>query len=136
MKNNVNLVGRVGADVEIRSLNSGDKVATFRVATEESWKDRESGEWKNRATWHTVETFVPGIIGYLERNVSKGDLVDIEGMLRYDEYEKDGVKQVRAKISLKGPAHSVRIVKSAKPNGAGKQAEQERSFDEDDHIPF
>jgi single-strand DNA-binding protein len=106
MMNRVELIGRLGANPEIRTLNSGDKVANFRVATTETWKTNE-GERRERTTWHTVEVFGNGRVGAIEKCLRKGSLAHIEGQLRYDEYEKDGVKQVRAKINISGTSGQV-----------------------------
>jgi len=75
--NKIQLRGRVGADPEIRTLNGGGKVATFRLATEESWLS--DGERKKRTTWHIVETFRPADIKVVEATVRKGDLIRVDG---------------------------------------------------------
>jgi len=102
MLNQVELIGRLGNDPEFRTLNSGDRVCNIRLATTETWKN-DAGERKERTTWHTVEVFGKGKVNAIEKCLRKGSLVHIIGQLRYDEYEKDGVKQVRAKINLSGP---------------------------------
>ena len=120
MLNQVELIGRLGNDPEFRTLNSGDRVCNIRLATTETWKN-DAGERKERTTWHPVEVFGKGKVNAIEKCLRKGSLVHILGQLRYDEYEKDGVKQVRAKINLSGPKHQVLFL-DKKPT---EQAEDE-----------
>jgi len=91
------IVGTLGADPESRYTPNGTAIASFRVATNEEWKDKQTGEKKSRAEWHRIEFFgrLAEIAGeYLK----KGSQVYIEGKLRTDEYEKDGVKRYSTKI--------------------------------------
>lgn len=88
--NKATLVGRLGADVEVFHTKDGQKIATLRLATDEGYKDRNSGEWVNRAEWHRVVTFQEGLIGVLEEHAKKGRLTLIEGKLRTRKYRKDG----------------------------------------------
>lgn len=91
------IVGTLGADPETRYTPSGTAIASIRVATNESWKDKQTGEQKERTEWHRIEFFgrLAEIAGeYLK----KGSQVYIEGKLRTDEYEKDGVKRYSTKI--------------------------------------
>ena len=120
MLNTVELIGRLGADPEVRSLRNGGQVCNLRVATEERWTD-DNNQRRERTTWHTVEVFGKGKVNAIEKCLRKGSLVHIIGQLRYDEYEKDGVKQVRAKINLSGPKHQVLFL-DKKPT---EQAEDE-----------
>ena len=91
------IVGTLGADPETRYTPSATVITSIRVATNESWKDKQTGEQKERTEWHRVEFFgrLAEIAGeYLK----KGSQVYIEGKLRTDEYEKDGVKRYSTKI--------------------------------------
>ncbi|MFC3069723.1 single-stranded DNA-binding protein [Phenylobacterium soli] len=119
--NRVTLIGRLGTNPEFRTTNNGAKVATFRIATEERWK--KDGERKSRTTWHTVETFMQGTVKFLEAYVQKGDLVEVTGILRYDEFEKGGVKQSRAKIAMSGPQHQLTVLQGSRSNGASQPDE-------------
>jgi single-strand DNA-binding protein len=95
--NKVILVGNLGADPETRYTPSGTAITSIRIATSESWKDKQTGEQQERTEWHRVEFFgrLAEIAGeYLK----KGRQVYIEGKLRTDEYEKDGVKRWSTKI--------------------------------------
>jgi single-strand DNA-binding protein len=80
--NKVILVGNLGADPEIRSLNSGDRVANLRVATSEAWRDRNSGERKERTEWHRVVIFNDNLVKVAEQYLRKGSKVYVEGALQ------------------------------------------------------
>jgi len=80
--NKVILVGNLGADPEIRRLNSGDQVANLRIATSESWRDRNSGERKERTEWHSVVIFNDNLAKVAEQYLKKGMKVYIEGQLQ------------------------------------------------------
>lgn len=80
--NKVILVGNLGADPEIRTLNSGDRVANLRIATSESWRDRASGEKKERTEWHRVVIFNDNLVKVAENYLRKGAKVYIEGALQ------------------------------------------------------
>jgi single-strand DNA-binding protein len=95
--NRISLRGRAGSDPTVRTTNSGAQVASFRLATEESWK--VDGDWKKRTTWHTIETFRPADVKTIEDVVVKGALVRVDGTLRIEEYtDKDNVKRQSAKV--------------------------------------
>ncbi len=80
--NKVILVGNLGADPEIRTLNSGDRVANLRIATSETWRDRASGERKERTEWHRVVIFNENLVKVAESYLKKGSKVYIEGALQ------------------------------------------------------
>ncbi|WP_049781798.1 single-stranded DNA-binding protein [Asticcacaulis excentricus] len=92
MKCKVQLIGRLGADPEITTLPNSAQVANLSVATEEYWKDKQ-GQAQRRTTWHRVKFWSEGTIGFIQRNMAKGQLVEIEGAFRYEEYtDREGVK--------------------------------------------
>ncbi|UUP15783.1 single-stranded DNA-binding protein [Nitratireductor thuwali] len=80
--NKVILVGNLGADPEIRRLNSGDPVANLRIATSETWRDRQSGERRERTEWHNVVIFNDNLAKVAEQYLKKGAKVYIEGQLQ------------------------------------------------------
>jgi single-strand DNA-binding protein len=80
--NKVILVGNLGADPEIRTLNSGDRVANLRLATSETWRDRNSGERKERTEWHRVVVFNDRLVEVIEKYLKKGAKVYLEGALQ------------------------------------------------------
>jgi len=80
--NKVILVGNLGADPEIRRLNSGDQVASLRIATSESWRDRNTGERRERTEWHSVVIFNDHLVKLVEQYLKKGSKIYIEGQLQ------------------------------------------------------
>lgn len=96
MINKVTLLGNTGKEPDVRRLENGKPVATFSVATTESYKDN-NGEWQNLTEWHTVVCW-NALAEYAEKNVKKGTLVYVEGKITHREYEKDGVKRYITEI--------------------------------------
>jgi single-strand DNA-binding protein len=80
--NKVILVGNLGADPEIRTLNSGDRVANLRLATSENWRDRGSGERREKTEWHRVVIFNDNLVKVAESYLRKGSKVYVEGALQ------------------------------------------------------
>lgn len=80
--NKVILIGNVGADPEIRRMGSGDPVASLRIATSESWRDRNSGERRERTEWHSIVIFNENLVKVVEQYVKKGAKLYIEGQLQ------------------------------------------------------
>ncbi len=98
--NKVILVGNLGADPEIRRLNSGDPVVNIRIATSESWRDKASGERKEKTEWHQVVIFNDGIAKVAEQYLKKGMKVYVEGQLQTRKWEKDGIERYTTEIVL------------------------------------
>jgi single-strand DNA-binding protein len=98
--NKVILVGNLGRDPEIRTLNSGDRVANLRIATSETWRDRASGERKERTEWHQVVIFNENLVKVAENYLRKGSTVYIEGALQTRKYEQNGVEKYSTEIVL------------------------------------
>src|SRR5215472_8437023 len=80
--NKVILIGNLGADPEIRTLNSGDRVANLRIATSESWRDRGTGEKREKTEWHRVVVFNENIVKVCEQYLRKGSKVYVEGAIQ------------------------------------------------------
>jgi single-strand DNA-binding protein len=100
--NKVTLLGNVGKDPEIRAMTSGDKVANFSMATSESWKDKTSGEKKERTEWHRISVFNQGLVGIIEKYVTKGTKLYIEGQLETRKWtDKDGVEKYSTEVVLR-----------------------------------
>jgi single-strand DNA-binding protein len=90
--NKILLVGNIGNAPEIFKFENGNVKTSFSVATKESWKDKQSGEWQEKTTWHNI-------VMYRETKLQKGDLVSIEGKITYRSYEdKDGNKKYTTEI--------------------------------------
>jgi single-strand DNA-binding protein len=99
--NKVILVGNLGKDPEIRTLNSGDRVANLRIATSESWRDRTSGERKEKTEWHQVVIFNENIVKVAENYLRKGSTVYIEGALQTRKWtDQQGVEKYSTEIVL------------------------------------
>lgn len=142
--NKVILVGNLGADVEVKSFQSGGKLANLRVATSESWKDRTSGERKERVEWHTVAIMSEGLVGVAERFLRKGSKVYLEGQLRTRKWQdQSGNDRFSTEIVLQGPGAVLTMLDGApagdqrgekrKPYGAGDEG-YIPGFD-DDFVP-
>jgi len=98
--NKVILVGNACGDAESRTLQNGGKVVNFTLATNESWKDKKSGEWKNKAEFHRVVIFNEHIANAAESIVKKGNMLAVEGSLQTREYEKDGRRVYTTEVVL------------------------------------
>ena len=99
--NKVILVGNLGADPEVRRLNSGDAVVNLRIATSESWRDRNSGERKERTEWHNVVIFNENLVKVAEQYLKKGQTVYIEGQLQTRSWEdQSGQKRYTTEVVL------------------------------------
>lgn len=88
--NKVILVGNLGKDPELRSFQSGGRIANFSLATTESWKDKASGERKEKTQWHNVVVKNENLVGICEKYLRKGSKIFLEGQLETRKYEKDG----------------------------------------------
>ncbi|MBA4047582.1 MAG: single-stranded DNA-binding protein [Sphingomonas sp.] len=101
--NKVILVGNLGRDPESRTFQNGGKVVELRIATSESWKDRTSGEKKERTEWHTVKVFSEGLANVAERYLRKGSKVYIEGALQTRKWQdQQGQDRYSTEIVLQG----------------------------------
>ncbi|HKX22399.1 MAG TPA: single-stranded DNA-binding protein [Rhizorhapis sp.] len=101
--NKVILVGNLGADPEVRSFQNGGKVCNIRIATSESWKDRMTGERKDRTEWHSVAIFSEGLVGVAERFLRKGSKVYVEGQLRTRKWQdQSGQDRYTTEVVLQG----------------------------------
>ncbi len=99
--NKVILVGNLGADPEIKRLNSGDAIANLRIATSETWRDKSSGERKERTEWHSVVIFNENLVKVAEQYLKKGSTVYIEGQLQTRSWEdQQGQKRYTTEVVL------------------------------------
>jgi single-strand DNA-binding protein len=94
------IIGNVGGDPEIKSMNNGDRVAQFSVATSERWKDKTSGERKESTEWHRVVVFNQPLIDVIDNYVSKGSQIAIEGQIKTRKWEKDGQNHYSTEIVI------------------------------------
>jgi single-strand DNA-binding protein len=99
--NKVILIGNLGADPEIRSLGSGDRVANLRIATSETWRDKNSGERKEKTEWHRVVVFNENIVKVCENYLKKGSTVYVEGAIQTRKWaDQSGVEKYSTEIVL------------------------------------
>lgn len=98
--NKVILIGSLGKDPEIRTLNNGDRVANLSVATSESWRDKASGEKKEKTEWNRVVIFNDNLTKVAENYLKKGSLVYLEGKLSTRKYEQGGVEKYTTEVVL------------------------------------
>lgn len=99
--NKVILLGHLGRDPEIRRLGSGEPVASLRIATSESWRDKQSGERKERTEWHSVVIFNEGLAKVAEQYLKKGSKVYLEGQLQTRKWtDQSGIEKYTTEIVL------------------------------------
>lgn len=141
--NKVQLIGNLGADPEIRSFQNGGKVANLRIATSESWKDRD-GNKQERVEWHTVAIFNEGLVGVVEKYLHKGSKVYIEGKLETRKWQdQSGNDRYSTEVVLRGFGGSLIMLDGKRgDSGESSGSHTERysppaDQDElDDEIPF
>ena len=108
--NRVTLIGNLGTDPEIRAFDNGDKIANFSLATNERWKDRETGEKKEHTDWHRVVVFGP-LVQVVERYLAKGDKIAIEGQVKTRKWQdQSGEDRYSTEIVLRGPKAGLEMV--------------------------
>ncbi|RIV85857.1 single-stranded DNA-binding protein [Aurantiacibacter zhengii] len=101
--NKVMLIGNLGQDPEVRSFQNGGKVCNLRIATSETWKDRNSGERQERTEWHTVAIFSEGLVNVAENYLKKGSKVYIEGQLQTRKWQdQNGQDRYSTEVVLRG----------------------------------
>jgi len=101
--NKVTIIGNLGADPEIRTFQNGGKVCNLRIATTEKWRDKNSGEQKERTEWHTVAIFSEGLVGVAEKYLRKGSSVYLEGKLQTRKWQdQSGNDRYSTEIVLQG----------------------------------
>jgi single-strand DNA-binding protein len=145
--NKVILIGNLGKDPETRRMPSGDPIVTFSVATSDSWRDKATGERKERTEWHRVVIFNDHLAKIAEQYLRKGSKVYLEGQLQTKKYtDKDGVEKYstevvvpkfRGDLTLLDSRASSEGGRSMAPAGGG--SEPPGNFDRnelDDEIPF
>lgn len=119
--NKVILIGNLGADPEIKSFQNGGKIANIRIATSEQWKDRMTGERKERTEWHNVVINGDGLVGVVERYLKKGSKVYIEGSLRTRKWQdRDGNDKYTTEVVIAGMGGTLTMLDGA-PGGGGSR---------------
>jgi single-strand DNA-binding protein len=119
--NKVILIGNLGADPEVKSFQNGGRIANLRIATSENWKDKATGERKERTEWHTVVLQSDGLVGVAERFLRKGSKVYIEGQLRTRKWQdQSGNDRYSTEVSVGGIGGVLTMLDGA-PGGGGGQ---------------
>ena len=144
--NKVMLIGNLGKDPEIKNMQNGGKIANLTVATSERWKDKQSGERKERTEWHRVVIFNEHLVDIAQKFLTKGDKVYLEGQLQTRKWtDKDGAERYSTEVVLPrfGGAITMLSSKGDKPkaedHGAGPMGDKEpsrNSAELNDEIPF
>ena len=154
--NKVTLIGNLGNDPEVRSMNNGGKVCTLSIATTESWKDKSTGEKREKTEWHRVVIFGDGLVRVAENYLKKGSKVYIEGSLQTRKWQdRDGNDKYTTEVVLQGFGGTL-IMLDSRNSGSGRSYNQDpgygggsggsrsasaqegpkEDFDLDDDIPF
>ena len=145
--NKVLLIGRLGNDPEIKQMQNGKSVAKLSVATSESWKDKNTGERKEKTEWHRVVIFNEGLVSVVQKYLKKGAQVYIEGQLNTNKYtDSNGQEKYSTQIVLQGYNSSLTMLDGKNSSsGDSKKLESSQlpsddmpdiSQDPDDKVPF
>ena len=147
--NKVLLIGRLGADPEVKQMVNGKSVARLSLATSNTWKDKNTGEKKEKTEWHRVVIFNEGLVKVVQQYVKKGAQVYIEGQLTNRKWkdEKSGLDRYSTEVVLQGFNSAFKIlssknnqIESLQDNNIEKSSlpndENTSSSDLDDEIPF
>ena len=148
--NKVTLIGNLGRDPEIRSTSDGREIANFSIATSESWKDRATGEKKERTEWHRVVVFSEGLVKVIKNYVKKGSKLYIEGQLQtrkwndsenQEKYTTEVVLQnynsTLILLDSRGESGGFATPQDSKPGSSSQGSSSNFEHDNlDDEIPF
>lgn len=142
--NKVTLIGNVGRDPEIRTTQDGKEIASITLATSESWKDRASGERKERTEWHRIVIFADGLVNIIKNYVKKGSKVYIEGSLQTRKWvDNAGVERYTTEIVLQNFNSSLLMLDGGRGTGGSDSSDSMGSGmssfsaeEIDDEIPF
>jgi len=144
--NKVLLIGRLGADPEIKQMVNGKSVARISLATSQSWKDKNTGEKKEKTEWHRVVVFNEGLVNVVQQYLKKGAQVYVEGQLTTRKWkdEKSGQDRYSTEVVIQGYNSSLTMLGGGNQNSTSSQTSkenlestsQEISHEMDDDIPF
>ncbi len=146
--NKVQLIGRLGADPEVKQMVNGKSVARISLATSQSWKDKNSGEKKEKTEWHRIVVFNEGLVNVVQQYLKKGAQIYIEGQLSTRKWkdEQTGQDKYSTEIILQGYNSTLTMLggsnannissSSSSKNNDFDQTDQLKSTDLDDEIPF
>lgn len=146
--NKVILVGNVGQDPEVRTTQDGREIANFSLATSESWKDKATGEKRDKTEWHRVVIFSQGLVNIVKNYVKKGSKIYIEGSLQTRKWtDPQGVEKFTTEIALQNFNSTLQILDSRDRQSSGDSSYSSGSSngksrndvsveENDDEIPF
>ncbi|MDY7098258.1 MAG: single-stranded DNA-binding protein [Pseudomonadota bacterium] len=118
--NKVMLIGNLGADPEVRSFQNGGRVANLRIATSETWKDRNTGDRQERTEWHTVAIFSEGLVNVCENYLKKGSKVFVEGKLQTRKWQdQNGQDRYSTEVVLRGYDGTLTMLDGRGEGGGG-----------------
>ena len=133
--NKVLLIGRLGADPEIKQTQGGKGFASLSVATSENWKDKNSGEKKEKTEWHRVVIFNEGLVNVVKQYLKKGAQIYVEGQLTTNKYtDNNGQEKYSTQIVLQGYNSTLKMLGGAtgSPQGGVDQSSASSSLPSDD----
>ena len=129
--NKVMLIGNLGADHDMRQTQDGKKMALLSLATSESWKDRGTGEKKEKTDWHRIVIFNEGLAGIVENYLKKGSKIFVEGQLRTRKYtDANGVEKFTTEVVLSGFNGNMTMLDS-RSGGADSNFSSETGMNQD-----
>jgi len=143
--NKVLLIGRLGNDPEIKQTQNGKNIARLSIATSDSWKDKNTGEKKEKTEWHKVVVFNEGLVNVIQKYLKKGAQVYIEGQLNTNKYtDANGEEKFSTQIVLQGYNSSLTIlsnkntsdINSVENNQMPKENIEDISQDSEEKVPF
>ena len=118
--NKVILIGNLGADPEVRNFQNGGKVCNLRIATSETWKDKNTGERREKTEWHTVAIFQEGLVRIAEQYLKKGSKVYVEGKLQTRKWQdQSGADRYSTEIVLNGFDGTLTMLDGRSEGGSG-----------------
>ena len=131
--NKVILLGNLGRDPEIRSMQSGNKMASFSIATSKRWKDKTTNEQKAKTSWHNIVVFGDGLVDIIEKYVKKGSKIYIEGELQTRKWQdQKGNDRYTTEIVLQGYNSNLTLLDSR--NSTNQQIESNQDSNTDNDI--
>ena len=142
MINKVTLLGNIGQDPEIRTTQNGKELASFSLATSQTWKDKASGEKKTKSEWHKVIIFNDNLVNLVKNYTQKGSKIYLEGKLQTRDWQdKDGNKKYNTEIILNGFESKIVLLDNKEDNKPKMSESDDKAFKEaetslDDEIPF
>ena len=148
--NKVILLGNLGRDPDIRSMQSGSKMASFSIATSKRWKDKSTGEQKDKTSWHNIVVFGDGLVDIVEKYVKKGSKIYIEGELQTRKWQdQEGNDRYTTEVIIQGYNCNLTLLDSRNTNNleapdqsssndqiSNNDSQVKDSPDTEDDIPF